>query len=173
VAGEAPRLGPKIGFAAVPFALVLALASLLAQPGHEKRVYTTYWDALGGLYTACAGVTGPGVIPGKTYTDDECEALETRYITRMFARMGRCVPNARMAFNEIKAWGHFAYNVGERAFCQSTAAKLLNAGRNIAACRQIPRWIYIKGRDCRDPKNKCAGIPKRREWEYQTCVSAA
>jgi GH24 family phage-related lysozyme (muramidase) len=162
--------GQKVGFAAVPVALVAALVALLAQPGHEKRVYTTYWDALGQVDTACAGVTGAGVIRGKTYTDAECEALETRYVQRMFARMGKCVPNARMEFHEIKAWGHFAYNVGEAAFCKSTAARLLNAGENEAACKQIRKWVYIKGRNCRDPKNKCAGIPRRREWEYQTCV---
>lgn len=163
----------KTGFVAVPLAVILALVALLAQPGHEKRVLTTYWDALGGLWTACAGVTGAGVVPGKTYTVAECEALETRYIARMFARMGRCAPKAQMEFHEIKAWGHFAYNIGETAFCKSTAARLLNAGENVAACKQIRRWTFIKGRDCRDPKNKCAGIPKRREWEYQTCMGAA
>jgi GH24 family phage-related lysozyme (muramidase) len=173
MAGQAPRVGPKIGFAAVPLALVLALSALLAEPGHEQRVYTTYWDKLGQVYTVCAGVTGSGVIPGRTYTDAECQALETRYISRMYARMGRCAPKAEMEFHEIKAWGHFAYNVGEANFCASKAAKLLNAGENEAACRQIPRWVYVKGRDCRDPKNKCPGIPRRREWEYRLCEGRA
>ena len=162
--------GQKIGFAAVPAALILALAALLAQPGHEKRVYTTYWDKLGQVYTVCAGVTGPGVIPGKTYTDAECEALETRYIRRMYARMGRCVPNARMEFHEIKAWGQFAYNVGEERFCHSTAARLLTEGHNEAACAQIPRWHFVKGKDCTIRANGCPGIVTRRTWEYRLCV---
>lgn len=163
----------KIGFAAVPAALVLLLAGLLAQPGHERRVYTTYWDALGGVWTVCAGVTGPGVIPGKTYTDDQCEALETRYIARMFAALGKCVPDARMAFNEIKAWGHFSFNVGTANFCHSTAARLLNSGDNAAACKQIPRWRFIKGKDCAIKANKCGGIPKRRAWEFAVCEGRA
>jgi GH24 family phage-related lysozyme (muramidase) len=161
--------GAKIGFAAVPLALVLGLAAILGQPDHEARIHTTYWDALGGLYTVCSGVTGEGVIPGKTYTDAECDALESRYIARMFARMGKCVPNARLSFDEIKAWGHFAFNIGETNFCKSTAAKLLNRGENAAACKQIGRWVYVKGKDCRDPRNKCGGIPKRRNWEQTTC----
>ena len=164
--------GAKVGFAAVPAALILAMAAILAQPDHEKRVYTTYWDTLGQIDTVCAGVTGEGVIRGKTYTDAECEALETRYIARMYGRMGRCVPNARMAFNEIKAWGHFAYNVGETNFCHSTAAKLLNRGENAAACKQIPRWRFIKGKDCAIRANKCYGIVKRRAWEQQLCEAA-
>lgn len=167
------KAGAKVGFAAVPAALILALVALLAQPDHEKRVYTTYWDALGQVYTACAGVTGEGVVPGKTYTDDECVALETRYVRRMYARMGRCVPNARMAFHEVKAWGHFAYNVGETNFCKSTAARLLNEGQNEAACRQILRWRFIKGKDCAVRSNRCYGIVIRRNWEYQTCAGAS
>jgi GH24 family phage-related lysozyme (muramidase) len=175
VAGESRPVSPgaKIGFAAVPAALILALAALLAQPDHENRIYKTYWDALGGVWTVCAGVTGEGVIPGKTYTDDECVALETRYIARMYARMGRCVPNARMAFHEVKAWGHFAYNVGEANFCKSTAARLLNQGRNAEACRQIGRWRFIKGKDCAIRANKCYGIVKRRAWEESTCEGRA
>lgn len=164
--------GAKVGFAAVPAALILAVAAILAQPDHEKRVLTTYWDALGGVYTACAGVTGDGVVPGKTYTVDECQALETRYLARMYARMGRCVPNARLEFHEVKAWGHFAYNVGEGNFCHSTAAKLLNRGENKAACEQIPRWRFIGGKDCAIRANKCYGIVKRRAWEQATCEGA-
>ena len=161
--------GAKVGFAAVPAALILALAALLAQPDHERRVLTTYWDALGQVWTACAGVTGEGVIPGKTYTVAECEALETRYLTRMYARMGRCVPSAQLEFHEVKAWGHFAYNIGEANFCNSTAAKLLNRGENKAACAQISRWRFIKGKDCAIRANKCYGIVKRRTWERTLC----
>ena len=159
----------KVGFAAVPLAAILAVAAILAQPDHEKRVLVPYWDSLGGVWTVCAGVTGEGVIRGKTYTDAECEALETRYLSRMYARMGRCVPNARLEFHEVKAWGHFVYNIGETNFCHSTAAKLLNEGRNAEACKQIPRWRFVKGKDCAIRSNKCYGIVKRRQWEQTTC----
>lgn len=173
MAGETRPVRHRVGFAAVPAALILALVALLAQPDHERRVYTTYWDALGQVDTVCAGVTGPGVVRGKTYTDDECVELESRYIRRMFARMGKCVPNARMEFHEIKAWGHFSYNVGESAFCRSTAARLLNEGKNAAACKQIGKWTYIKGKDCRVRANRCYGIVIRRDWEQATCEGRA
>lgn len=163
----------KVGFAGVSAAAILALAAILAQPDHENRKLTTYWDALGGVHTVCAGVTGEGVVPGKTYTVAECEALETRYIRRMYERMGRCVPYAQLTFNEIKAWGHFAFNIGEDNFCRSTAARLLNQGRNAEACKQIPRWRFIGKKDCAIKANKCGGIPKRRTWEQAVCEGRA
>jgi lysozyme len=161
----------KAGFIAVPLVVVAALVAALHD--WEQRVYTTYWDALGRVDTVCAGVTGAGVIRGKTYTPAECDALESRYIGRMYQSMGRCVKRTDLAFHELKAWGHFAYNVGEANFCRSTAAKLLNAGQNEAACKQIRKWVFIKGRDCRIRANRCHGIVRRREWEYQTCTGGA
>ena len=157
----------KARFIAVPAVVVLAIVAALGVS--EKRVHKTYWDHLGQVWTVCAGVTGPGVVPGKTYTDAECRDMEVTYVTRMLNSMGRCVTGS-FDFHVIKAFGHFAYNVGTANFCNSTAARLLNAGDVAGACKQILRWTYIKGKDCRDPRNKCAGIPKRREWEYQTCM---
>lgn len=160
----------KAKFGAAGAAVILAIVVALGVS--ELRVKRTYWDALGGVWTACAGVTGEGVVPGREYTDAQCEAMETAYVRRMLASMGRCV-RGEFDFHVIKAFGHFAYNVGTTNFCGSTAARLLNAGDVSGACRQILRWTYIKGKDCRNPRYKCGGIPKRRQWEYQTCMGAA
>ena len=158
----------KVGFASIGAAGILAIAYLLH--GFEGREYTTYWDALGGVYTVCGGVTGPGVVKGRTYTPAECDALETAYIGKMLARMGQCVPGD-MPPSVIKAFGHMAYNTGAEAFCRSTAAKLLNQGRYREACHQIPRWRYIGAKDCAIKANKCGGIVRRREWEHKTCLA--
>ena len=156
----------KFSFAAAPVALVIALIASLH--GFEGRVYTTYWDDLGKVWTVCAGVTGKGVEPGRTYSKAECDALEGAYITKMLARMGKCV-KGEYDFNVIKGMGHFAYNIGEDNFCASTASRMLNAGNVALACKQIARWTYIKKKNCRDPKNKCMGIVTRRTWEQKTC----
>ena len=158
----------KAGFATVGAAGVLALAYLLH--GFESREMTTYWDALGGVWTACGGVTGPGVIPGKTYTVAECDALETAHITRMYQRIGKCVPG-ELPESVVIAFGHFVYNVGESAFCKSTAARMLNGGHYRQACLQIPKWRFIGKKDCAIKANKCGGIVRRREWEFKTCMS--
>ncbi|KAK6697393.1 hypothetical protein SNK04_014145 [Fusarium graminearum] len=136
--------GRKFGFAAAPAALVLALVAALGQndPAHEGRRYTPYYDSAG-ILTACAGITGPAVVKGKRYTDEECTRLETAYVQTMLGHMGQCV-RGDFQFHEIKAWGHFAYNVGTNAFCTSTAARRLNAGERAAACDEIWKWRYVK-----------------------------
>ncbi len=167
--------GTKIGFAAAPLALVLALVAALGQDNsaHEGRKYVPYRDS-GGIWTVCAGITGPAVIPGKRYTDAECTRLETVYVQTMLNHMGRCV-RGEFEFHEVKAWGHFAYNIGTPAFCASTAAKRLNAGERQPACAEMWKWrlVRIDGvkRDCALPqwRSRCGGIIDRRQWEMATC----
>lgn len=160
--------GSKAKFVAVPAFVVAAILSTLAV--HEGDLKTPYWDAAGHAWTVCRGVTGPDVIPGKTYTDAECRGMESRYITRMLSHMGGCVTVA-LPYNEIRAWGDFAWNVGTTKFCNSTAAKLLNAGENRKACDQILRWKYAGGVDCSVNGNKvCPGIWTRRKWERALCI---
>lgn len=161
--------GKKVGFGAAGAGLVLALVAALGQngPEHEGRRYSAYLDGAG-IPTACAGITGKAVVWGKTYTDAECTALETAYVQQMLANMGQCV-HGEFEFHEIKAWGHFAYNVGTAAFCRSTAARRLNAGERTAACAEISKWVFSAGRDCRKAGSNCPGIPKRRAWERATC----
>ncbi|HHA2418602.1 TPA: lysozyme [Stenotrophomonas maltophilia] len=165
----------RVGFAAAPLALIGALVAALGtnDAAHEGRRYTPYYDSAGVL-TVCAGITGPAVVKGKRYTDDECTRLETTYVRTMLGHMGQCV-RGEFEFHEIKAWGHFAYNVGTPAFCGSTAAKRLNAGERQAACTEMWKWRYVAiggvKRDCALPQwsSKCGGIIDRRQWEMATC----
>lgn len=161
-----PAPPQRWALAAAPVAVVAGIVAAL-QPW-EQRVHTAYWDHLGSVWTICAGVTGPDVVQGLTLTDAECEAKETAYVERMLGHMGGCVKEP-LAFHEIKAWGHFSYNIGTRAFCESTAAKWLNKGEHSMACGEIPKWTFTGGKNCRLNASKCAGLPKRRAWEYATC----
>jgi len=175
VADHSEAKGRKFGFAAAPAALVLALLAALGQDdsAHEGRKFIPYRDS-GGIWTVCAGITGSAVIPGKRYTPDECTRLEAEYVQAMLRNMGHCV-RGEFQFHEVKAWGHFAYNVGTGAFCSSTAAKRLNAGEREAVCSEIWRFRYVRiggvKRDCALPewKEKCGGIIPRRQWEMATC----
>jgi len=164
----APNVPPgKVKLIAVPLAVILAIVAAL--PLHEGRKYVPYWDALGKVLTVCAGITGPEVVPGRTYTPAECDQLETQYVTRMLGYMGRCA-TGEFAFHEVKAWGNFAYNVGTGNFCGSTAVRLLNAGKHKEACNQIPLWRYAGGKDCAIRANNCYGIVDRRAWQRQLCL---
>ncbi len=165
----------RVGFAAAPVALIAALVAALGtnDSAHEGRRYTPYYDSAGVL-TVCAGITGPAVVKGKRYTDAECTQLETVYVKTMLGHMGRCV-GGEFQFHEIKAWGHFAYNIGNQGFCNSTAAKRLNAGERKTACAEMWKWRFVTiggvKRDCALPQwqAKCGGIIDRRTWEMATC----
>lgn len=146
----------RFGFAAVPLALIGALVAALGtnDSAHEGRRYTPYYDSAG-ILTVCAGITGPAVVKGKRYADEECTRLETAYVRTMLGHMGQCV-RGEFEFHEIKAWGHFAYNIGTPAFCVSTAAKRLNAGERQPACAEMWKWRYVTiggaKRDCALPQ---------------------
>lgn len=145
-------------------AIVLLLSSLLLWEGTKS---TPYRD-IAGVWTVCKGITGPDVIPGKRYSREECERLESHYVDKMAQRISHCI-HTPLSTWEWVAWGHFSYNVGTTAFCRSSAARLLNAGDRAGACRQITRWTFVAGKDCRIAANRCSGIVKRRQAERQMC----
>ena len=138
----------------------------------DKKV--PYQDQVG-VWTVCRGITGDAVIPGKTYTATECNKLEADYLAKMLAKMDKCVTEP-LSFDEWVAYGHFTYNIGTSAFCKSTLVKKLNSGDHVGACKAMGQWTYIRKQgvlvNCRDPKHKCGGLPKRRDYEVQMCLDA-
>lgn len=156
-----PRLSARVG---VGLAATLAVAIGVS----ESRRYVPYRDT-GGIWTVCDGITGPDVLAGKRYTDEECDALLDKHLDYHAGRVLQCISEP-LNRNEKLAWIHFSYNVGPNNFCGSTAARLLNRGEHKAACDQIERWMYVGGKDCRLAESKCAGIPIRRAKEYAWCV---
>ena len=161
-----PRRFP---FGKTSIAVLCCLVSSLGSkgPAHEGRRLVPYRDS-GGLWTVCAGVTGEAVVPGRHYTQSECKQMEAAYVDQMLVAMGDCIDGV-FAANEVIAWGHFAYNIGTTAFCRSRAARRLNAGERESACAEMSRWVFVDGKDCRDPSNNCLGIVQRSAWERAMC----
>lgn len=60
------------------------------------------------------------------------------------------------------------YNLGLAKCAKSTFIRRLNAG-DPDACDEILRWVYVGGKDCRDPASNCRGIVIRREEEAALC----
>lgn len=157
-----------------PLALLMTMAASLG--GWEGRELVPYRD-IGGVWTVCDGITGAEVIPGKTYTDAECSALLMPAIEAHFSEVERqCVPNMRtLPLNVQFAIGHLAYNVGAGAVCRrksgapTTIAKSLPIYDTERACAAIKSYTRVAGKDCRDPANKCSGIPRRRDFEAGVC----
>lgn len=64
---------------------------------------------------------------------------------------------------EMDAYTSLAFNIGGRAFCDSTLVKKLNAGDYRGACEEIKRWHFAGGKSLK-------GLVDRRASEYRRCI---
>lgn len=159
--------------------VVVASAGLLTFVGvREGREYTPYRD-VGGVWTVCDGIT-KGVVPGRTYTKDECDALLQGTVEWHGQAVLACTSGVRFKQHEYDAFADLAYNVGTGAVCGSCLpgkeclGDLLRAGKMQAACERILEFakVRINGvlKPCQDPANNCRGVWLRRKAERDSCL---
>ncbi|EGL4382880.1 lysozyme [Salmonella enterica] len=115
-----------------------------------------------GVLTVCDGHTGKDIIPGKRYTDAECDALLDKDLKRVKAQVDPLI-KVSIPESERAAFYSFVYNVGTGAFSRSTLLKKLNAGNHAGACNELKRWTYAGGRQWK-------GLVTRREIEREVCA---
>ncbi|EAM5847049.1 lysozyme [Salmonella enterica] len=142
-------------------AVAIAAAMLGGHDGLEGRRYIPYRD-VAGVLTVCDGHTGKDIIPGKRYTDAECDALLDKDLNRVKAQVDPLI-KVSIPESERAAFYSFAYNVGTGAFARSTLLKKLNAGDHAGACNELKRWTYAGGRQWK-------GLMTRREIEREVCL---
>lgn len=134
----------------------------------EGTKYEPYYD-VAGVPTVCMGYTGPGITFGKRYSHEECTKLLKQELVEHGNGVLQCI-NKPMKENEYNAFTLMAYNIGVRAFCGSTTARLFNAGNTQLACDRIafasdgsPNWSYAGGRFYK-------GLHNRRLYERSMCL---
>ncbi|EKB3332757.1 lysozyme [Salmonella enterica subsp. enterica serovar Chandans] len=142
-------------------AVAIAAAMLGGHDGLEGRRYIPYRD-VAGVLTVCDGHTGKDIIPGKRYTDAECDAMLDKDLKRVKAQVDPLI-KVSIPESERAAFYSFAYNVGTGAFARSTLLKKLNAGDHAGACNELKRWTYAGGRQWK-------GLVTRREIEREVCT---
>ncbi|ELW7494990.1 lysozyme [Salmonella enterica] len=142
-------------------AVAIAAALLGGHDGLEGRRYIPYRD-VAGVLTICDGHTGKDIIPGKRYTDAECDALLGKDLKRVKAQVDPLI-KVSIPESERAAFYSFAYNVGTGAFARSMLLKKLNAGDHAGACNELKRWTYAGGRQWK-------GLVTRREIEREVCT---
>lgn len=153
-----PALRKKIIAAAAGGSLAIAAVVI---PPLEGTEYKPYRD-IGGVWTVCEGITGPDVIPGKTYTPAECDALLTKHLQPFARSVERSVKVPANAYQKA-ALISFSYNVGVNAFEHSSVLRNLNAGRYQQACDGLRSWVYVD-------RVKIKGLVNRREVEREICL---
>ena len=131
--------------------------------------------ALAALAVALIGFgTTTGVKIGDTTTPPKALARALTDVQQFEGALKQCV-TVPLAQHEYDALVSFSYNVGSRAFCQSTLVRKLNAEDYAGACAELLRWRFFQGKDCALPANArlCGGLATRREAEYRQCIGEA
>ena len=151
-------------------ALSLSAAALVGIVLHEGYSDRAIIPVPGDVPTIGFGTTS-GVKLGDTITPPQALARALVDVQQFEGAIKTCV-TVPLTQNEYDAYVSFAYNVGRRAFCQSTLVKKLNLGDFKGACDELLRWRFFQGKDCALPENRrlCGGLVKRREAEYRQCL---
>ena len=169
-------MNQRLIISGVVVASVSLTTFIVAREGNEHLPY----QDTGGVWTVCAGVTGPKVIPGRPYSDDECKALNSGAIEAHGIQVLQCMHGASLKQYEYDALASLAYNVGTGNVCSSCLpdrlclGDLVRKGRMVEACERILAYskVRIRGilRDCKDPQWNCRGVWLRRVAERDMCL---
>ena len=146
------KLAARIGAGATALAVPLVML-------YEGTVLRTYKDPVS-ILTACTGHTGPELRMGQTFTKEQCETMLYGDLLK-HADALNCIKTP-LADNQKAAFLSFAFNVGNKAFCDSTLARKANAGDMMGACAELSRWVMAGGREL-------PGLVKRRAAERELC----
>lgn len=129
--------------------------------GLEGLKLTPYRDVVG-VPTVCFGHTGPDVVMGKRYSEEQCTELLNEDLQAVARQIDPLI-NADIPDAMRGALYSFTYNVGVTAFKNSTMLRLINKGDRAGACDQLRRWTYAGGKQWK-------GLINRREIEREVCV---
>ena len=146
------KLTAKIGAGAVALAVPIVML-------YEGTVLQSYRDPIG-IITACVGHTGPELRMGQKYTRQQCEDMLYGDLLK-HAQALDCIKQP-MTDGQKAAFLSFAFNVGNKAFCDSTLARKANAADMAGACAELSRWTRAGGREL-------PGLVKRRAAERELC----
>jgi lysozyme len=142
-------------------AIMLSAAGLIGIATHEGYTSKAIIPVPGDKPTYGYGTTS-GVKMGDTVTPDRALAYLQRDIGVAETALKRCI-KVPIAQREWDVYVSFAYNVGTKAFCDSTLNKKLNAGDYVGACNELTKWVYVKGRVVK-------GLQNRRAEELRKCL---
>lgn len=138
----------------------------------EGNRTTAYQDGRG-IWTICRGITridGKPVTKGMRLTEKQCDLLNDKEAQKSLQWVRENIPVKLNPVQQVGIASFCPYNIGPTKCKGSTFFKLLQKGDWKNACKQIPRWVFDGGKDCRIKSNNCSGQPIRREQEEYLCL---
>ncbi|WP_136484705.1 lysozyme [Vibrio sp. H11] len=153
------RISKTVKVLAAAGASALTIAVSMVKP-FEGQENVPYYDVVGVL-TVCFGHTGPDIVEGKVYTQQECQSLLEQDLLAVKHQVDPLIPPTIPDTTRAALYS-FTFNVGVGAFKRSTLLKRLNAGDLVGACNELKRWVYAGGK-------KWNGLINRRQVEEEVC----
>lgn len=144
-----------------------ALATTALIKPWESRVYFAY-KGVDNIWSVCDGHTGPDIIIGKKYSDQECDQLLARDVAEAARNVERGLER-NIPLETMASFISFEYNTG--AFQKSTLRKMVNAGDLVGACKQLSRWVYVKGAIVQGLINRRVNGDATRLSEQSMCLA--
>lgn len=132
--------------------------------------YLRVYLDLVGKATACDGLTGAGIAPGKSFTEAQCATMLESRLADTAQHVMDCTPGLALTIpnrdNVRGAAVSLAYNVGWPTYCRSTMRRQINAGQIAASCTSLTWFNKAGGR-------VVAGLVNRRSREKALCLKDA
>lgn len=108
---------------------------------HEGCKFQSYKD-LGGLWTIGWGSTGPDIIGGMTWTQEQCDARLSFDIGRVEVAVRKSLRRT-LSDMSVGALLDFAYNLGSGALASSHLLQCVNSGDDVGAAKQFIVWDHV------------------------------
>lgn len=162
---------PRMGVAALGLSAAALVALVLHEGYSDRAIIPVKGDVPTLGFGSTTRADGSPVRMGDTTTPPKALARALRDIEQFEGALKTCV-TVLLAQHEYDTYVSFAYNVGSRAFCQSTLVKKLNIQDYSGACQELLRWRFFQGKDCAAAEHAslCGGLVKRRGDEYRQCM---
>ena len=164
-------IAPRRSLAALSLSAAALVGIVLHEGYSERAIIPVPGDVPTIGFGSTTRTDGTPVQLGDTITPPQALARALVDVQQFEGAIKTCV-TVPLTQNEYDTYVSFAYNVGSRAFCQSTLVKRLNRGDFKGAGDELLRWRFFQGKDCALPENRrlCGGLAKRREAEYRQCL---
>jgi lysozyme len=115
-----------------------------------------------GIWTNGIGNT-MGVKPDIKINEKQAAAALIKNVKKVEVKIASCL-KVMPPKHIYDALVSLAFNAGSRALCRSDMLYLVNNKQWLAACLQIKRWVYVKGKINH-------GLQNRRKKEMQWCLN--
>ena len=154
--------GPRTAIAGLVLAATTLVGLGLSESYTDKAVIPVPGDVPTKGFGTTRNADGSAVKMGDATTPPRALVDLLRDAGKFERAVKRCAP-VPMYPHEFSSMVSISYNIGERAFCNSTIVKRLKKGDYEGACNAFLMWNKVGGRTVR-------GLTIRREKERLECL---